>query len=114
MSLQSTIKFNPDELTVANFKKTKHYTQHSLPRLCGDLTFIRKYFVTMTRSTKKGLCEVCNKPILWKCGLCKRRMCVNDGKSVKGAGCAVRFNNDNFFGLTRSDSTAMLKSDPNA
>jgi hypothetical protein len=114
MSLPSTIKYNPDELTVANFKKAKHYTPQSPPCLCGDLTFIRKHFATMTRSTKTGLCKVCNKSTLWKCGLCKRRMCVNDGKSVKGAGCAVRFNDDTFFGLTRSDSTAMFESDPNA
>jgi hypothetical protein len=26
----------------------------------------------------------------------------------------VRFNDDTFFGLTRSDSTAMFESDPNA
>ena len=39
---------------------------------------------------------------------------MNDGKTFKGAGCALHFHDDNFFGLTRSDSSAMLKSDTTA
>ena len=100
--------YKPDGLTLENFKRAKRSTRLLRPRLCGDLADLREHFLSIGRSSRVGRCEVCNEPTLWRCGLCDKRMCALTKGKFKGTGCALKFHDDAFFGLTKSDDRALF------
>ena len=107
------VTFTPNGLTIGNLKKAKEHTRRTTPRLCGDLNHIRRHLATMSRTSKTRPCEVCGQQTLWRCGVCKKKMCVlKDGK-FKGAGYAIRYHDDAFFGLCRSDTRNLFGKDGN-
>ena len=40
--------------------------------------------------------------------MCDKRMCALTKGQFKGAGCALKFHDDAFFGLTKSDDRALF------
>ena len=90
--------------TVENFKIAKKATQLKIPRLCGDLQYIRQHLARTNKTTNLVKCEVCGAKTSFKCTLCDKYVCVFNRKKWEGGGCALSYHDDSFFGLSKSDS----------
>ena len=93
-----------DGLTVSSFKRAKLETRTCTPRLCGDLDALCKHSQSMYKLTCKGMCQVCGKKTVFKCGICDKRLCLFEKKKWS-AKCFHAYHNDNFFGLAKGDAS---------
>jgi len=66
-------------VSLENYKIAKTSSRHSPSRLCGPLDDFEKHIASVTRKTHYNNCAACGKRTAWKCGLCKKYMCVGKG-----------------------------------
>ena len=66
-------------VSLENYKTAKTSSRHSPSRLCGPLDDSEKHIASVTRKTHYNNCAACGKRTAWKCGLCKKYMCVGKG-----------------------------------
>ena len=86
-------------MSIENFKIAKYSTSNSQSRLCGPLDDLEKHVASILRLKNLGECAVCGSLTYWKCGLCKKRICLGAG----GKGCHIALHNDSMFGLAKCD-----------
>jgi len=87
-----------DGLTLQVFMRAR-----GLPRFCKTLDEISNHFSSITKMNNGCKCEVCGEKTIWRCGICNRNLCTMDRRTWNGARCVLRYHNEEFFGLARSD-----------
>ena len=100
----------PHEIDVDHFIRAKKVTKRigtricDPPRLCGDLSVLEEHMKAEKLDHNKRICVVCNEYTYSKCTICNVALHYFPKKGKeKGKDCVLKYHNDNYFGLCRSD-----------
>lgn len=94
----SAEEFPETGVTMKNFRAARERG-----RICTTMENTMEHFEAIKKSTNAGACEVCGTQSYWKCGLCKKYVCLFNKRNWAGGKCAFLFHSEKYFGLSRSD-----------
>jgi hypothetical protein len=75
-------------ISLENLKIAKTSPCYSPLRLCGQLDIFTKHVDSIHRKTYTGKCAVCGGSTAWKCGVCKKFLCL--GHTPKKLNCQLK------------------------
>ena len=61
-----------------------------------DLSLFKDHVASLEQVKSNHVCVVCGKDCYFKCGKCKKHMCVKKGRSLNTMSCVIDYHNDCF------------------